>query len=407
MFNGSLILNKSKQFIGNLEDVKVRKIFDRFKTNHRILGIVGSRGIGKTTYLLYYLNKYFSNSDKAVYLSADDLFFSQNKIIDFADWFVKEKDGKLICIDEIHRYANWAQELKNIYDMYPNLRIIFSGSSSIDLIKQKYDLSRRVILKYLPGFSFREFLEIKLDTSLPNFSLGEIIKNRKFVNKKITSIPKLLGFFHEYLKIGYYPIFIKLKNEKDIFEALDGIIDKTINIDIASYYSLKTGSLPYIKKLLYFIYTSAPGSISPTKIGKSLAIDKKTVGEYLNMLKESGILSYLLIDRFGHSLIRNAEKVYFSNSNLFYAIENKLGKSMNLGSVRESFVLNQLKSGGYKAFYTKKGDFLVNDKYCFEVGGQAKGLDQVRDLDEGYLVLDNVIFGDDKKIPLYLFGFLY
>lgn len=312
----------------------------------------------------------------------------------------------MICIDEIHRYPNWAQELKNIYDFYKNIKIIFSGSSVIDLINQKYDLSRRAFTKELVGFSFREFLEIKLNQNLPKFNLKDLIKNRELPSKEIVKISKLNGYFNEYLKFGYYPIFIELKTKIDILETINGIIDKTINIDIASYYSLKTKTLETLKKILYFIHTSPPGKINPYRLAKSLNKDNKNVADYLDMLKESRLLNYLLIDKLGHALIKNAEKVFFNNTNLSFAIEYYSGKKINLGTFRETFVLNQLYGASYKPFYTQKADISI-DKYIFEIGGEKKKPDQIKNLDNAYLVKDRILYGDKKSIPLWMFGFLY
>ncbi len=389
-----------------------RNIFKSLESEFKIIGIVGNRGVGKTTYLFYYLNKYYPNSSQALYVSMDNIYFSQNSLIDLVEQFIDEYDGKLLCLDEIHRYPNWAQELKNIYDLYhKKIKIIFSGSSAVDLIKQKYDLSRRAVLRTMPGFSFREYLEFQKNIKLPCFNLDELVSQRMKISNKITSIPRLKGLFKEYLQIGYYPIFSEFKKKEDIFEALNGIIDKMVNIDIATYFSLKTETLPVFKKILYFIFTSQPGSINIYRLANSLNKSFPDTSRYIEMIKESGLVRYLLNNKRGHAMIRNAEKVYLNDTNLMYALEYMIGKKVNIGTIRELFVINQLQVAGYNVFYDKKGDIAVetknNKKYIFEIGGKNKTSEQIKEVKNGYLVLDDILFGDKFTIPLYLFGFLY
>ena len=397
------------------KNVYQRKIFESMESSHRIVGIVGGRGVGKTTYLLNYLNINYKDSSRALYVSADDVYFSNNKLLELAKQFVDEYDGKILCIDEIHRYPNWPQELKNIYDKYANLKIIFSGSSAVDLIKQKYDLSRRAILRTLPGFSFREYLEFTLNVKLPILTLDQLVGKRISSISKITDIKKLLGLFKDYQRIGYYPLFKNFSNNEDFFEAMNGVIDKVINIDIASYYSLKTETLPIFKKILYFVFTSKPGSININKLSGSLGKSFPDTSRYIEMTRESGLVRYLLNDKSGHALIRNAEKVYLDNTNLAYALSYRIGKEVDLGSLRELFVINQLESAGYKVFYSSAGDIFVGAKkkilgkkdYIFEIGGAGKDASQIKNEKNAFVAADDILFGDIKKVPLYLFGFLY
>ena len=391
-------------------DIYKREIFESFDSGFRLRGIVGNRGVGKTTYLFYYLNEHYKNSDKALYISADNPYFSNNNLIDLVIKFRKEYDGKLLCIDEIHRYPNWSQELKNIYDQNPDFEIIFSGSSAVDIIEQKYDLSRRAVLRTMPGFSFREYLEFKYEMKLPRLTLEKIIDNRMQIDNKITDIVKLQGFFKEYLRVGYYPVFSDFGAEKDVFEAVNGIIDKMINIDLANYFSLKTETLPLFNKILYFIFTSQPGSINTARIANSLSKSHPDTDRYLEMLRRSGLVRYLLNDRMGHAMIRNAEKVYLNDPSMMYSLGYMIGKEVNIGSVREVFVLNQLKMAGYRVFSSDKGDMLVSlgkKDVVFEIGGANKTMKQIAGVNNAYLVLDDDIYGSKFTIPLYLFGFLY
>ena len=401
-----VLLEDYQRLVSQLGDIYQRNIYRTLESDHRIVGIVGPRGIGKTTYILNFLRTSFLHDQQALYISADDLFFSDNKLLDLTRDFINRYDGKLLCIDEIHKYPNWAQELKNIYDKFTNLKIIFSGSSNIDLVKEKYDLSRRAILKYLPGFSFREFLEIKLEKKFPIFSLNEIVDNGVEIATSLAPVPKLPGWFGEYLQVGYYPIFNNHEKHEDIYLAVMGIIEKGIYIDIPSYYKMKTTTLPLFKKILHFIYSSPPSSINVHKIAKSLKKDHSNVAKYLEMLRESGLLRFLLIDKAGHALMRNTEKVYLNNTNLFYAIEHELRKGISKGSIRELFALTCLENTDLKPAFSKTGDLKCQD-FIFEIGGKNKTARQIKDAENSFLLLDDILIGSKKRIPLYLLGFLY
>ncbi len=389
-----------------LKELKVpyfRAFYENFAFDHRLVGIVGARGIGKTSFLLHYLKNNLVDPSSGLYVSADHIYFSNNTLLSVVDEFYKVYGGELICIDEIHKYKNWNQELKNIYDSYPSLKVMFSGSSSIDLMKGKYDLSRRVALKKMSGFSFREYLELKTGENFPILSLEEIVSGKNSQN--ILQTPKLLKHFKDYLKGGFYPIFTELKTLQAYTEALVNTTEKVIYEDIGGFYSLKTPNIPVLKKILYFIASSSPGGFSINQLASSLGKDHTVTSEYLEMLRESGLLRYLLNDKQGHSLIRNAEKIYFNNSNLAYAINQAIGKETQLGMLRELFVLSSLEDAGYKVFYSGKGDMKCG-AYTFEIGGKSKKNNQVKDLEDAYIVKDNTLVSSPGAIALCLFGFL-
>ncbi|KKQ38445.1 MAG: hypothetical protein US54_C0010G0026, partial [Candidatus Roizmanbacteria bacterium GW2011_GWA2_37_7] len=313
--------------------------------------------------------------------------------------------GELFCIDEIHKYKNWNQELKNIYDSYPNLKVLFSGSSSIDLIKGKYDLSRRVILRQMYGFSFREFLEIQTGNTYPTVKLENILNSSKHVDSGIGKTEKLLGYLHKYWQKGYYPTSQAIPVYEAFRDTLIGIIDKTVFEDISTFYALKTENLDTLKKIIYFFATSLPGSVSINKLANSLGKDHTTITEYVQILRDTGLLRFLLIDKYGHALVRNAEKIYIDNTNLLYAINNQIGKETHVGSIRELFVISGLENAGYTVFYSKTGDILCEGN-VFEIGGANKTAIQIRDKDKTYIVKDDILYASLHTIPLYLFGFL-
>lgn len=382
-----------------------RKFYDDFKMDSRFVGIIGARGVGKTTFLIHYLRQHFSHSSQALYVSADNLYFVEHTLLETVDRFIKEFDGQIICIDEIHKYKNWDIELKNIYDSYPRLSVIFSGSSSIDLIKGKADLSRRAVLKTMYGFSFREFLEIEEKKSYQVLSLHDLISNHYKHAQILMQIPKLLGYLKAYLKKGYYPTFLELQSDQAYRDSLRNIIDKIIYEDISSFYSLNTSNLDTLKKIVYFFGTSQPGSININRLAQNLKKDNTTIADYIQILKDTGLLRFLLKDKAGHALVRDAEKIYLDNSNLLYALNEEIGQEPLIGVMREMFMINSLQNAGYHVFACEKADIEVSG-CLFEIGGENKTSAFIQKSKKGYIAADNILIGDKKTIPLYLFGFL-
>lgn len=390
------------------EEIKLdyyRKFYRDFRQNNRLIGIVGARGVGKTTFLLQYLKEHYGSSEKGLYVSADNLYFADHTLWETADRFVKHYGGELLGIDEIHKYKNWNQELKNIYDSFPRLSVIFSGSSSIDLIKGKYDLSRRAILQRMYGFSFREYLEWQTGKQYPILKLEEMLNSSSKKLAEISRTDKLLGHLYDYWKKGYYPASGAIKTYEAVSQTLIGIIDKTIFEDITSFYALKTENMDSLRKIIYFFATSQPGKVSINKIAKSVGKDHATITQYIQILRDTGLLRFLLIDKLGHALVRNTEKIYLDNTNLLYAINTAIGKEANAGTVRELFAVSGLEEAGYKTFYSKSGDISVEGK-TLEIGGLSKSGNQIKNIKNAYVLKDDILFGSLNIRPLYLIGFL-
>lgn len=400
------LIETCQRLLNSLSPYYQRDFYSEFKLTHRLMGLVGQRGVGKTTFLLHYLKTQYARELKqTLYVSADHLYFSENTLLGLVDKFHKEYAGKIICIDEIHRYQNWNQELKNIYDSYPELKIIFSGSSSLDLVKSKYDLSRRALLKVLNGFSFREYLEYKLDKKFPKLTLKNILSNE--YDAQMAKEPRLIGHLKDYFQCGYYPMWKEFNQTADFFESLLNIIDKTIYEDISSYYNVKTQSLDVFRKLLYFVATTEPGELGINKLAKSLKKDHTTISEYLEMLRDTKLLRFLTNNQKGHALVRNAEKLYSHNTNMIYAINQAIGHEPGIGSVREVFFASHLQDAGYKITHAKKGGDVCCDGFTFEICGKSKSNTQIKNIKNSYLVKDDILYATTNQIPLYLFGFLY
>ena len=365
-----------------------RSFYKEIDFNNRMIGLVGPRGVGKTTLLLQHLKKINIQKIQILYVSLDDIYFSENKLLDLAQNFIDEYDGKLLVLDEVHKYPNWNQELKNIYDRFPDLKVIFSGSSSLDLIKGNYDLSRRAVIYSLPGLSFREYLELSQGIKFNKFNLKQLIAKHSDIATDINQKIKPLKEIKNYLKTGYYP-YSQESKELEYFKKLNTTIEKTIQNDIASFYSLKTNYLKFFYKILYFLATTPPGKISTNNLARNLGIANETIDEYLEYLRNTSLIRYLYIDAQGSKLIRNAEKVFLDNTNLLYAISTFLDKQTNRGQIRELFVLNQLQNAGYKPFFKKEGDLTINN-YNFEIGGKGKDWGQLNNTAENFLILDEI-----------------
>lgn len=382
-----------------------RRFYDDFKMDSRFVGVVGARGVGKTTFLINYIREHYPDSSQALYISADNLYFIEHTLFETVDQFVKEFDGQLLCIDEIHKYKDWDQELKNIYDSFPKLSVIFSGSSSIDLTRGKADLSRRPVLKIMYGFSFREFLEIQERKSYPVLSFNDLVGNYNQHAQRLMQTPKLLGYLKEYLKEGYYPTFLELKSYEAYKNTLQNIVDKIIYEDISSFYSLNTSNLDTLKKIVYFFATSQPGGININRLAQNLKKDHTTIAEYIQILKNTGLLRFLLKDKQGYALVRDAEKIYLDNTNLLYVLNEEVGKEPLVGVTREMFVLSGLQNAGYHVFSADTAD-VQSQGYYFEIVGKSKTSAFIQKNGKGFIVKDDILIGDRKTIPLYLFGFL-
>jgi uncharacterized protein len=378
-----------------------RELYKEIDFEERLIGIVWPRGVGKSTILIEYLSN--NNLSTSLYISADNIYFLEHTLFDFALRFKREYDGKLLIIDEIHKYKNWQQELKNIYDSLPGLKIVFSGSSGIDLRGWNYDLSRRARLYHLQGFSFREYVNYVYDQKIESISFGDILTNHIQIAQSLPNIP-IIKYFKEYLEFGYYPYFVN-ENKKDVSKIIE-TIHKTIYDDIANYYNIKTENLVYFKRILNYLSVIEPGEINSNKISKTLEIDNKTVNTYLEILEKGGLIRFLIKDISGYSVMKNTSKIYLDNTNLSFAICNNLHKEVRVGMIRETFFINTVQNSKNSVVSSKIGDCMIDDFY-FEIGGEGKSFKQISKYpDRSFLVLDDILVWEKGIIPLYLFGLM-
>jgi len=393
-----------QKHINILKDVSLsfqRYLLGQLPWNERLIGIKGARGVGKTTLLLQYIKLHYGIiTDKVLYISLDALYFTEHNLTDFVSEFVA-KGGEHLFLDEVHKYKNWSIELKNIYDSYPKLRIVFTGSSLLEILNARSDLSRRALVYTMQGLSFREFLNFYYKTSFKALKLSEILNNHVDVAVEITSKIKVLKYFHTYLKIGYFPFYNK--NEALYYKRLQEIINMILEVELPLLRNTDISIIGKIKQLLYVISQSVPFKPNISALANKIKTTRKTLLEYLHYLNDAGVLKSLNKDNFGVSVLQKPEKLYFENTNYLYAI---MDAEPNLGSVREIFFLNQL-SQKHTVTYPEKGDFKVEDSYIFEVGGKTKTTKQIASLKKAFIAADDIEFGYENKIPLWLFGFLY
>ncbi|MDJ0764607.1 MAG: ATP-binding protein [Myxococcota bacterium] len=400
------IISTYYRLLDNVPTRHHRYLYGALGGRSRLTGIVGARGTGKTTLMLQYIKEQINDVDEALYFSADHIYFSSTTVFELIRDQYEVEGRTRFFIDEVHKYPTWQQELKNIYDSFPNLHIVFSGSSSISIAAGSHDLSRRALLHQLEGLSFREFLLFDKGLALPTYSFADLTDAHRDIARKLANITGLRGLFREYLECGFYPFYFE--DKASYAQRLLTVVEKAVYEDIASYYNLNTANLPVLKRLLMFYATSQPGELSVNSLSKALRIDNKTVVSYLQMLEAAELIQRVEVDQGGGPLLRKVDKVYLANPNLYHALCTQAGRDFRIGTLRESFVLAMLRASGSSVFYSTSGDF-VCDAVTLEIGGKNKGKRQIRDLETpAYLVKDDVLISDQKSaIPIYLFGFLY
>lgn len=369
-----------------------RYLYNEIKWDNRMIGIIGARGVGKTTMILQYIKENLDHK-KALYVSADDMYFSENRLVDLADEFYKSA-GEYLFIDEIHKYADWSRELKNIYDSFPSLKIVFTGSSVLDIPKGSADLSRRAIVYKLYGLSFREFLQLFHNYQTEVYSLKQIINNEV----KLKDIIHPLPLFDDYLKRGYYPFGL----ENDMNIRLGQIIVHTLETDIPQYANLNVGTSRKLKKLLSVIAESVPFKPNFSKISEMIGVSRNSLDDYFSYMDKAGLISRLRNETSGIRGLGKVDKIYLDNTNIIY---NLAGEKSNAGNIRETFFLNQMRVRN-EVTSSKKADFSI-DESTFEIGGKNKQQKQIEKVRKSYVVKDNIEFGYQNVIPLWAFGFNY
>ena len=379
-------------------DFKYKRYFHNLNMNKKLVGIIGARGVGKTTFLIQYLKELDLPFSKKLYISAD--LIAIPSLYEVAEAFSKE-EGEVLIIDEIHKYKNFELELKKIYDLL-DIRVIFSGSSALKLDNAKADLSRRAIVHDVEGLSFREFVELNKNITLSSFTLEEILQNHENIAYELLNKFNLTLNYKEYIKSGYYPFYFEDKD--DYLIRLNETINTVIEVDIPSIFPIEYDSINNLKKLVRLICASHPytPNLKELLVKMNMQDNYKGLYRFLEYLNRAKVFNIIRAKTKGDNIFTKPEKIYLNNTNLHYVYCD----DHNIGTSREVFFTSMLKVK-HNLTIPKKGDFMVDDKYIFEVGGKSKSFKQIKDIKNSFTVKDDIEIGSGNSIPLWLFGFMY
>ncbi|WP_027455467.1 ATP-binding protein [Xylanibacter brevis] len=369
-----------------------RYMFDQISWDSRMFGLVGPRGIGKSTMILQYIKEH-RDSRNILYISADHLYFSSHNLVDTVDEFIKE-GGEQIFIDEIHKYENWSRELKQIYDSHPDVKIGFTGSSVLDIYKGFSDLSRRAPIFMMQGLSFREYLKLFHNIDASIYTLEDVLALKAVV----ADVNHPLPLFRDYLKRGYYPF----SSDSDFELKLRQVINQTMEVDIPQFANMTASTGRKLKKLLSVIAQSVPFKPVMDSLSTVVGVSRNILPDYFLYMEQAGMIGQLRDDTGGIRGIGKVEKVYLDNPNIAYLLG---GPTTDIGNIRETFFYNQMRIVS-DVISSRISDFEIDGK-TLEVGGKNKGKKQITTAKEGYIVKDDIEFGSGNIIPLWAFGLMY
>ena len=387
------LVARYRNILKNVDTSYVRNIHSTIPWNDRLIAILGARGVGKTTLVLQHI-KLYEDVDTTLFVYADDLWFSTHSLVTLAEIFYTN-GGRALYIDEIHKYKNWSQEIKNIYDQYPDLKVRYTGSSILDLQKGSHDLSRRVLEFQMHGLSFREYVALRYGADIPIHTLEQVLANKiKFPYTDYRPV----ALFKEYLRQGYYPYFKEPGYELRLTKTINAILE----VDIPKFAELSISASEKLKTLLYIVAQSVPFKPNYSKIARDLDMHRNAVSDLMVWLDKADLINILRDDVEGYKLLGKVNKIYLNNPNLAYALSDD---EPNIGNIRETIFLAWLRAT-HKVTASSVSDFKVG-QYTFEVGGKKKGQHQIKDLEHAYVVKDDIEYGHLNEVPLWSFGLLY
>ncbi|MFC1652178.1 ATP-binding protein [Planctomycetota bacterium] len=376
-----------------------RPLESQITWDNRLVVIPGARGVGKTTLLLKHIREKHHSDPACLYASLDNLYFTQHALAELADGFYK-KGGRYLFLDEVHKLDNWSRQIKNIYDNYPQFKVVFTGSSILNLLQGQADLSRRAVSHTLNGLSFREYLQIETSQAFSAFSLGDVLQHHGTIARDIAAKVQPLAHFERYLQIGHYPFY--LEGVSTYSQRLQNITNLILEVDLPQCHNIGLKYIPRLKKLLYLIAISAPMKPNISKLSTAIEVSRQTVSLYLDYLQQVKLIRLIRSVKRGHGLLTKPEKVLLHNTNLAHTLAKE---SWHPGNVREIFFVNQV-SQTHDIQAPERGDFLIDDKWTIEVGGKNKDSSQITGLENAFIAADDIETGYGNKIPLWLFGFL-
>jgi predicted AAA+ superfamily ATPase len=394
------LLTQSERLLSHIPMHHKRFLFENVSWKSRLIGIKGARGTGKTTLILQWLKQQELPTEKAAYFSLDDLYFTEHSLKDTVNSFYQQ-GGKILVLDEVHKYDNWSTEIKNIYDFFPDLKIIFTGSSIIELSKQQGDLSRRALIYDLPGLSFREFLKFKYQLQLPVISLNELLTNSNIYKKYIDKNFRPLAYFREYLETGYYPF--TLEDPASAHQRINQLIRTIVEYDMAELKDFDIRNAKKLLQLIYIIAQQVPFKPNITSLAERTSIHRNSLNNYLHYLEQAKIISLLYPAGNSTATLKKPEKIFLNNTNLLFAMAQG---EVERGTLRETFFLSQVLPI-HRVEIPKNGDFIVDNKFTFEIGGKKKGKKQIEEIKDAWIVKDDIETPIGNSLPLWMFGLLY
>lgn len=396
-----VLFKKHKLLISQVSMDIVREMMNVINWEKPLVAVRGSRGVGKTTIIRQYIKKtYGVDAGDALYCVMDSMYFTSHSLLDLAEKF-HLMGGRHLFLDEVHKYPTWSKELKEINDLYPNLKITFSGSSLIQIINADADLSRRVLSYTMSGLSFREYLLFYKGIALPKYTLNQILNDADSICELVNSLCVPQKLFEEYLKVGYYPFYDGV--EQEYYSRIDNVISFIIDQEMTQFCGVEPAYTRKLKAMLMYLADNLPYEVNISKLSSYLEISKLTVLSYLSSLEKAELIHLLYADNKSVTKMQKPDKIFLHNPNLLYA----LGSLVNIGTIRECFFVNQLSVNHELEYGKSTGDFKIDGKITVEIGGPDKSFKQIADIPDSYIFADMIELPIGKKLPLWLAGMLY
>lgn len=394
---------KSDRYIAETPMKTIRSAINDIDWTARLIAIQGAKGVGKSTLMLQYIKKnYPAHSRKVMYCSLDSLYFTSHTITELVENF-RISGGEMIFLDEIHKYgANWSREIKELNDLYRDIRIVISGSSLLKLLNADADLSRRCVRFTIQGLSFREYLAFYHNINIPRHSLLEILDNPYAVADEVTEICHPLEFFSDYLKNGYYPFY--LEGKLSYYNRIEQVVNYTLEVELTELKLVDVSGVRKLKKLVNIISDEVPFELDSSKLARSIGASRETVVQYLHHLSRAKVLNLLFSGAKDYAKLAKPDKLYLENPNMLYAL---CSHSPEIGTLRESFAVCMLSKDNSIEYGKEKGDFKVNGIYTLEIGGPDKGFSQIAGIDNSFVFADGIEMPSGRKLPLWMLGLIY
>lgn len=393
---------KQERLLAQTSTRIIRTLMGKIHWNNRLIAIRGSRGVGKTTLMLQYIKlNYPAGSREVLYCTLDSIFFSNHTLQDLIEKFYLQ-GGKRLFLDEVHKYPTWSKELKEAYDLYPTLQIVFSGSSLLNILQADADLSRRCLPYNMYGLSFREFLMFYKNIEIPTYTLQDILENPAEICIHMNNLCRPVQMFNEYLHEGYYPFFTG--NREDYYISIENVVNLILEQEMPLLCGIDPAYVRKLKALLGILAASVPYEVDISKLAGTIGLTRNSVISYLQSLDKGELLKLVYSDLLSVKKMQKPDKIYLQNPNLLYAIATS---PVQIGTARETFVVNQLSVNHEVEYGKSHGDFVIDHTYTFEVGGADKSFKQIANIPNSYILADNLEFPTGKRLPLWIVGLLY